>query len=153
MQEIPKADAYGVVLINANGQVLLREPSGHFGGYVWTFAKGRPDPGEAPAQTAIREAFEETGYHVELLDVIPGAFSGTTTSSAFFLAGPIGKQAKPTNETSATRWVGFDEATDLISQTKSKTGRDRDLAILRAAREVLDQYQRARRSPPKATLP
>ncbi|WP_051294630.1 NUDIX hydrolase [Gemmobacter nectariphilus] len=145
MYDIPNADAYGVVLINAKGEVLLREPSGHFGGYVWTFAKGRPDPGETPAKTAIREAFEETGYHVELLDVIPEAFPGTTTSSAFFLAGPIGKQGKPTNETSATRWVGFDEAADLISQTRSKTGRDRDLAILRAARDVLERLAWDRR--------
>lgn len=145
MYEIPKADAYGVILINAKGQVLLREPSGHFGGYVWTFAKGRPDPGETPAQTAIREALEETGYHVELLDVIPETFKGTTTSSAFFLAGPIGKQGKPTSETSATRWVGFDEAVGLIAQTHSKTGQDRDLAILRAAREVQERLPWARR--------
>jgi 8-oxo-dGTP diphosphatase len=57
MYDIPKADAYGAVIFNAKGQVLLREPSGHFGGYVWTFAKGRPDAGESPAETAIRETF------------------------------------------------------------------------------------------------
>lgn len=142
---IPKADAYGVVLFNAKGQVLLREPTGHFGGYVWTFAKGRPDPGETPDETAVREALEETGYHVELLDVIPEVFPGTTTSSAFFLAGPVGKQGKPTSETSTTRWVSFDEATDLISQTKSKAGRDRDLAILRAAQAMMEQQPWERR--------
>ncbi len=103
MYDIPKADAYGVVMFNAKGQVLLREPSGHFGGYVWTFAKGRPDAGETPAETAAREALEETGYRVELLDVIPQVFPGTTTSSAFFIAGPLGKHGKPTNETAATR--------------------------------------------------
>lgn len=145
MTAIPKADAYGVVLINAKGEVLLREPTGHYGGYVWTFAKGRPDPGETPAQTAIRESLEETGYHVELLEVIPEAFPGTTTSSAFYLAGPIGKQGKPTSETSATRWVSFDGAMDLISQTKSKTGRERDLSILRAARTVMERQPWERR--------
>ena len=145
MTAIPKADAYGVVLINAKGEVLLREPTGHYGGYVWTFAKGRPDPGETPEKTAIREAREETGYHVELLEVIPEAFPGTTTSSAFYLAGPIGKQGKPTNETSSTRWVSFDEAVDLISQTNSKTGRERDLSILRAARAVMERQPWERR--------
>jgi 8-oxo-dGTP pyrophosphatase MutT (NUDIX family) len=145
MKDLPNADAYGVALFNAKGQVLLREPSGHFGGYVWTFAKGRPEPDETPAQTAIREALEETGYHVELLDVISEAFPGTTTSSAFFLAGPVGKQGKLTNETSATRWVSFGEATELISKTKSKIGRDRDLAILRAARDVLERLPWDRR--------
>jgi 8-oxo-dGTP diphosphatase len=144
MDAIAKASAYGVVLVNARGQVLLREPSGHFGGYVWTFAKGRPDPGETPAQTAIREALEETGYRVVLLDVIPGAFAGTTSSSAFFLAGPIGRQGRPAEETSATRWVAFDRAADLISLTTSRAGRDRDLAILRAAGDVLARLPRDR---------
>jgi len=145
MGDLPNADAYGVVLFNATGEVLLREPSGHFGGYVWTFAKGRPDPEETPEETAVREALEETGYHVELLDVIPEIFPGTTSSSAFFVAGPLGKQGKPTNETSATRWVGIDEAAVLISQTKSKQGRDRDLAILRAAEAVMERQPWERR--------
>lgn len=91
MIDIQVADAYGVVLVNAKNEVMLREPSGHYGGYVWTYAKGRPDKNESPVETAIREAYEETGYRVELLDVIPGVFSGTTSSSAFYLAGPLGK--------------------------------------------------------------
>lgn len=132
MRDIPNADAYGVVLFNARGQVLLREPGGHFGGYVWTFAKGRPDPGEAPAQTAMRVALEETGYHVELLDVIPEAFAGTTGSSAFFIAGPAGSPKRPGKETAATRWVDLDEAGDLIARTKTRIGRERDRAILEA---------------------
>lgn len=145
MNLIPKADAYGVVLFNAKGEVLLRKPSGHFGGYVWTFAKGRPGSGEPPAETAIRKAREETGYRVELLAAIPQAFAGTTASSAFFLAGPLGKQGKPTDETSATRWVDVEKAADLISQTNSKAGRDRDRAILRAARDVLERQPSERR--------
>lgn len=145
MIDIQQADAYGVVLVNAKNEVMLREPSGHYGGYVWTYAKGRRNKNESPAETAIREAYEETGYRVELLDVIPGVFSGTTSSSAFYLAGPLGKQAKPTNETMATRWVGFEDAAELIAQTASKTGRDRDLAILDSARKVLGRLPWSRR--------
>lgn len=37
---VPSADAYGGVMINDRGEVQLREPVNHFGGYVWTFAKG-----------------------------------------------------------------------------------------------------------------
>ena len=37
---IPRADAYGGVLVDAKGRVLLRAPKGHYGGYVWTFPKG-----------------------------------------------------------------------------------------------------------------
>jgi 8-oxo-dGTP diphosphatase len=32
----------------------------------WTMPGGGIDPGEDPADAAIREVFEETGYHVEL---------------------------------------------------------------------------------------
>lgn len=143
--QIAKADAYGVVLVNASGKVLLREPTGHFGGYAWTFAKGRPDAGENPAQTATREAREESGYAVELLDVTPGTFGGTTSSSAFFLAGPLGAQGLTDAETSATRWVSFDEAPSLIEQSQSKTGRARDLAILAAAKAALERLPWDRR--------
>jgi len=58
--------AFGGVVINSSGQVLLREPAGHYKGDVWTFAKGRPDPGESPEQTALREVLEETGYRAEI---------------------------------------------------------------------------------------
>ena len=57
---VPAADAYGGVLIDPSGRVLLREPTGHFGGYAWTYAKGRPDPGESPSDAALREGRERT---------------------------------------------------------------------------------------------
>lgn len=31
--------AYGGVIVDTEGRVLLREPSDHFDGYVWTFSK------------------------------------------------------------------------------------------------------------------
>ena len=54
--QVPKADAYGGVLIDDAGRILLREPTDHFGGYVWTFAKGRIDKGETPEQAALATA-------------------------------------------------------------------------------------------------
>jgi 8-oxo-dGTP pyrophosphatase MutT (NUDIX family) len=42
-------------------RVLLRRPRGDFDGYVWTFPKGRPEPGETPELAALREVKEETG--------------------------------------------------------------------------------------------
>ena len=83
--KVPSADAYGGVLINERGAVQLREPANHFGGYVWTFAKGRPDPGETPEQTALREVLEETGQAARIIALIPEVFAGTTTSTVFFL--------------------------------------------------------------------
>src|SRR5512133_543972 len=42
-----KPKAYGGVLVDDNGLVLLRSPKDHFDGYVWTFPKGRVDQGES----------------------------------------------------------------------------------------------------------
>src|ERR1019366_5421089 len=43
--EILQPSSYGGILFNEKGQVLLREPKGHYDGYHWTFAKGRQDEG------------------------------------------------------------------------------------------------------------
>ena len=138
---ISKATAYGGVLLTRTGQVLLREPANHFDGYVWTFAKGRPVPGDTPEETALREVLEETGYQAEIVDVLPGAFQGGTTSNAYFLMRHIGPQGQFDWETQSTRWVDFDQAEELIGLTQNATGRKRDLAVLAAARQWFRENQ------------
>jgi 8-oxo-dGTP diphosphatase len=69
-----KAFAYRGVVIDTNGRLLLREPSGHYGGYVWTFPKGHPHPGETGEEAALRETNEETGVVAEIVSRIPGVF-------------------------------------------------------------------------------
>lgn len=134
--KVPIADAYGGVLINDRGEVQLREPANHFGGYVWTFAKGRPDPGEAPEQTALREVLEETGQAARIVRLIPGVFAGTTTSTVFFLMEPVGEPGSFSDETAAVRWAHEADAWQLIDRSDSPTGRQRDRAVLAAAFSV-----------------
>jgi 8-oxo-dGTP pyrophosphatase MutT (NUDIX family) len=136
---IPEADSYGGVLVNVEGKVLLREPAGHFGGYVWTFAKGKPNKDEAPHQTALREVREETGYRARIIGSIPQVFGGTTSTTSFYLMEPVGGQGKYSKETGATRWVTVDEARRLIAETSITVGRERDLSVLCAAVEVFDK--------------
>ena len=125
--------AYGGVIINDQGLVLLREPSGHYDGYVWTFAKGRPDPEEGPEQTALREVLEETGIIAEITGRIPGCFDGSTTSNEYFLMVPIKDTKRFEDETQAIRWATQSEAEPLISMTTNTTGKKRDLKLLKAA--------------------
>ena len=134
--KIPVADAYGGVLINDEGRVLLREPAGHFGGYVWTFAKGRPEPGETPEETALREVLEETGHGAKIIAMIPGVFAGTTSSTVFFLMQPVGAPICFSRETVRIRWVNAKTAGRLINRSMSPTGRERDLLVLDAALAV-----------------
>lgn len=125
--------AYGGIVIAPSGQVLLREPAGHYKGDVWSFAKGKPEPGESPEQTAVREVLEETGYYAEIVAKIPGCFDGSRTSNEYFLMTPV-EHAQPFDaETQAVRWVTGQEAGQLILLNQRPKRRQRDLRVLKLA--------------------
>jgi 8-oxo-dGTP diphosphatase len=131
---IVKNTSYGGVPFDESGRVLLREPAGHYDGYHWTFAKGRIDPAEGTAEAvALREVFEETGYHAEIRGRVPGTFKGSTGQNIYFIMWPKGSPEKPGPETVAVRWATPQEARELIAQTTNAIGRRRDLDVLEAA--------------------
>lgn len=133
-----KEFAYGGIVIDTEGRVLLREPSSHFGGYIWTFPKGRPEGGETPKETALRETREETGLIAEIVERIPGSFFGGTTENIYFLMRPTGRAGEPDKETANLQWATPDEARKLIRMTeKNPVGLKRDLAVLEAAIALL----------------
>jgi len=131
--------SYGIVLVDAaRERVLLRKPTGGHLGYVWTFAKGQPDPGESPEDTAVREAREEYGRLVRVIAPIPEWFGGTAWANAFWLAEDAGPHAPGVDwETEATAWFTWDAALDALRETRVAYRRDRDVQILAAARRVL----------------
>ncbi|WP_363318977.1 NUDIX hydrolase [Brevundimonas sp.] len=55
----------------ANREVLLVEPLNHFGGYGWTFPKGRPNPGENPAKAALGECSKRRDNRPRSLRLCP----------------------------------------------------------------------------------
>lgn len=131
-----KKVAYGGVIFDAEGMVLLREPKNHFDGYVWTFPKGRPDPGETPQTAALREVKEETGTDATIVAALPGEFIGGTTVNRYFImtaATGSGSIARDDDETASVKWMTIHEARQHIGQTTNSTGRNRDLAVLEAA--------------------
>ena len=129
--------AYGGIVFREDGHVLMRSPSGHWGGYVWTFAKGGRDPGEpSPVDTALREVREETGHVCEVVADIPGAFESGTCVTKYYLMKPTGVVQPFDRETSEVRWVSTAQAFELISLTKTEKGRKRDTDALRSAIEV-----------------
>ena len=125
--------AYGGVVINSCGQVLLREPAGHYKGDVWTFAKGKPALGESPQQTALREVLEETGYRAAITAKIPGSFDGKSTSNEYFLMIPVKDTREFDGETQAIRWATGEEARQLIQLNRKQSRRRRDLRVLKLA--------------------
>lgn len=56
------------VIIEEDNRYWLYEPTNHFGGYQHTFPKGRLEAGLTMQQTALKEAWEESGLHVEIID-------------------------------------------------------------------------------------
>jgi 8-oxo-dGTP diphosphatase len=131
--------SYGGVVIDSAGRVLLREPSRHYGGYVWTFPKGHSTTGETDRQTALRETEEETGVVAEIVAPIPGMFSGDTTRNIYFLMRPTGEVHEPGEETSSVRWATPNEAREMIMETPDVRRRRRVLEVLEAALKSLDQ--------------
>jgi ADP-ribose pyrophosphatase YjhB (NUDIX family) len=79
-----KEKAYGGVIINDQGKILLRKPSNHFDDYIWTFPKGRQQTDETPEEAALREVLEETGIKAEIKERLPGVYEGGTTETIFF---------------------------------------------------------------------
>lgn len=135
--QISVTNSFGGVLVDDSGRVLLREPSNHYDGYVWTFAKGKADRGATPEQTALREVLEETGYDAEIVAKIPGGYRGGTGTTEYFLMRPIGPPGKfQASETAKIKWVSFEDAEGLISLTRNNLGRQRDLKVLQAAQAL-----------------
>lgn len=125
-------DAFGGVLVREDGNILLREPKGHYGGYVWTFPKGRAEAGESDSEAALREVREETGYRARITGRLPGVFKGDTSAMALFLMAPVGMQGPVGPETAATVWVDLEQAKALVSLNKTAAGRARDLDVINA---------------------
>ncbi len=129
-----KGCSYGGVLVDDQGRILLREPTGHFDGYVWTFPKGRGKKTESQIAVALREVLEETGYPARVIQRIPQVFQGGMGDNVYFLMRPAGdpRHFDP-SETKSICWAKPKEARQLISRTTNAVGRERDLAVLEAA--------------------
>lgn len=129
------AAAYGGVVFNDKGQILLRKPRNEYDGYVWTFAKGRPDKGESAEEAAMREVAEENFCKAEIIGAVPGEFAGGTTTNQYFLMRIVKELPFPDDdkETESLRWCTPDDASKFISMTRNATGKKRDLAVLDSA--------------------
>ena len=138
-------DSFGVVVFGRDGRVALRKPTNGFGGYVWTHATGQPDRGDTPAKTAMREAREELGYKVRILEPL-GVFNSTPTYKNFyFLAFALEGPFKTDWETEAVRWFTVDEARKSLTLSAkvygNKEGSRRDIRVFEAALKAMKGYQ------------
>lgn len=143
----PPRIAAGGVVINDDGLILVREPLNHFDGYVWTFPKGGVDAGETDEQGALREVEEESGVRAEIVERIPGEWK-TGSINRYFLMRPIENTGQHDEETAQIAFVTYDEAKELLAETKNKRGRERDLEVLDAGYALwLKRHAAAKKNP------
>lgn len=85
--EVPegKQAASGVIVREPDGRYWIVKPVGGFGGYRYTFPKGRLEEGLSPQANAIKEAYEETGLKVKILEEA-GDFEGDVTVTRYYIA-------------------------------------------------------------------
>ena len=133
--------AFGGVLLDRKGRVLLLKPRGGFGGYAWTFPKGIVSGTETPEATALQRVHEETGWDAEIVAPLVGEYEGGRTKSRYFLMRPREQSSQASSETEELRWAEFEEAERLIQETSYAKGRTRDRAVLSAARETVTRVE------------
>lgn len=112
---VPVADA--AVVDGSNRLLLIRRADDG----LWAMPGGAYDMGETPAQGAVREALEETGYLVEPIDLVGvydsrlcGSRSNLQLFQFVFLCRPVSSSAPTTpHEVTDLGWFDEDELPPL----------------------------------------
>jgi len=116
-----------VKTIRGRPMVAAIRPGGKPEG-VWALPKGNLDPGEKPAETALREVYEETGVHGHLVEKL-GDVKYTYTRRggvrvfkivSFYLlsagSGRLGEiEERMRIEVAEARWLPLDDAPRLLA--------------------------------------
>ncbi len=120
------ATSAGGIVIRFDGgvpQLVVGRRKRERDGVTWTLPKGTPIPGETTEETATREVTEETGLQVEIVgpfDSIHYTFvQGRTrihkTVHYYLMAPTGGDLARHDHEFDEVRWIGFDDASTLLT--------------------------------------
>jgi 8-oxo-dGTP pyrophosphatase MutT (NUDIX family) len=132
------APAWGGIVADAEGRVLMCLTAGRYDGVGWTWPKGKVDAGERPEQAALREVREETGWAAEIVCALPGAWPGSSSVTRYFLMRPLHQAGLHGPESEAVAWVHPDEARERIRATTTGARKiARDLGALDEALAVL----------------
>jgi 8-oxo-dGTP pyrophosphatase MutT (NUDIX family) len=127
----------GVVVFSEDGRVYVRIPTDEFGGYKWSFAKGRLEAALSIEQNALRELREEMGLEARIVGVI-GDYKGDTSVTRFFLGEETGGDiTRYGSETEEVRLASYEEARKLLNKPRDK--------------QVLEDALRLRRSLPSGS--
>ena len=131
--------AYGGIVIDDDGKILMRKVTNDFDGMTWSLAKGKQDKDdEDELATATREVGEEMGIDVEIAGEIPGWYNTDNSTSKYFLMRMTKNNNKPDEpahdwETEKIEWVDLQEALKRLNGNKNTKASDRDRDAILAA--------------------
>lgn len=127
----------GCVIRNDDGKYLLVQESQPKVYGQWNVTAGHVDKGESLETAAVREAKEETGLDVEILEKI-GIWHDSVESPVchLFMVKVIGGEIKPQeNEILDVKWFSFDEIMQI-----SKQGNFRSPWALEGLKKIENSY-------------
>jgi 8-oxo-dGTP diphosphatase len=113
--------------ISAAGGVLVRTGQGgrevaviHRPKYMdWSLPKGKLEPGEGWLEAALREVEEETGYRCEASTELPPVSyldrKARRKLVRYWLMEPVAGEFEPHGEVDELRWLGREEAEELLT--------------------------------------
>lgn len=152
MSSSPWVDRPAVV---AAGAVVLRRTDGTTGGHEvllvhrpryddWSFPKGKLDDGEHLTSCAVREVQEETGLRITLgLPLRQQRYllaNGRDKIVHYWIGRVLGDETAtsvPNDEVDELRWVGWDEARQLLSYDYDRETLEQARALRRRTRTVV----------------
>jgi len=123
--------SYGIIPFHRTGEeieVFLIHQYGSEGPF-WTFPKGKPEVGELPEQTALRELKEETGLDADLLDREPLSVSYVfdregsriEKTASYFIAFTKGKDSRIQEiEVKDAGWFSIEQAKNKLTFPRHK---------------------------------
>jgi len=115
-----KSIGAGVLVVEPDGRIWLTRPTNSYGGYNNTFPKGTVEQGLTLQQSAIKEAFEETGLRVEITGML-GDYERDTSVARMFVARRVGGTPRDMGwESQGVRLATFDDAAELLNRTHDK---------------------------------
>lgn len=140
---IPKGfkQGAGVFIKEPDGRIWLIKPTNGFGGYKYTWPKGGVEKGMSLQGTAIKEAYEETGLHVELTGYAGDMEHDVTESwrshARYYYAKRVG--GTPTDaswESEGVALVQPDELHNFLNKTVDRTMAAKFLGVKNSTKDI-----------------
>lgn len=107
----------GGLVVGDDGRVLVIRARDLRDQPVWTFPKGMLVAGESPADAALREVREETGYRCEVVrELAPATYwfqrggQRVRKTVSWFLMRPLEKVGDHDQEVDEVRWLAREDA-------------------------------------------